>query len=288
MKRRTIRGDGVDLAAWGSGPPGAPPIVLVHGYPDTHEVWIDVAAQLSPRFRVVLFDVRGAGESSAPSDRGDYRMEKLTADLAAVAREIGAGKKVHLVGHDWGGIQAWDAISDPEISRLFASFTTISGPYLDHIGTLLRSPPPGGVGKMARQAAKSWYVYAIHVPGLMPLAWRKKLLNIWPDYVRESESLPSQPRISQTLYDDAVHGMELYRANIFQRILRPRPRPVNIPVQFIVPTEDRYVTPYLSEGLERLVPDLRRKVVPGGHWIMRREPQRVAGWITELIDEVEK
>jgi pimeloyl-ACP methyl ester carboxylesterase len=53
----------VRLAVYVSGPREAPPLVLVHGYPDSAAVWEPVRAQLDGRYRVITYDVRGAGAS---------------------------------------------------------------------------------------------------------------------------------------------------------------------------------------------------------------------------------
>ena len=82
-------------------------MVLVHGYPDSKEVWSEVAARLADRFHVVLYDVRGHGRSTAPQPlRGGFTLEKLTDDFLAVADAVSPDRPVHLVGHDWGSVQA--------------------------------------------------------------------------------------------------------------------------------------------------------------------------------------
>src|SRR5438067_11741555 len=61
---------------------GRPAVVLLHGYPDSKEVWSPVAELLAERFHVVLYDVRGHGRSSAPSPlKGGFTLEKLTEDF---------------------------------------------------------------------------------------------------------------------------------------------------------------------------------------------------------------
>src|SRR5690606_38075665 len=130
---------GLRLAVYVQGRADGPTIVLVHGYPDDHTVWDGVAESLAQRFRVVRYDVRGHGESAAPRGRDGYRMPHLVADLAAVVRAVSPDRPVHLVGHDWGSIQAWAAVRDPAHWGLFASYTTISGPDLAHVSAWLRS-----------------------------------------------------------------------------------------------------------------------------------------------------
>src|SRR5436190_1731064 len=82
-RRSTVAGDGVTLAAW-AGSTDGPPVLFVHGYPDTHRVWDPVIDRLDDRFHCLSYDVRGAGESDAPTDRDAYRLTHLRSDLVAV------------------------------------------------------------------------------------------------------------------------------------------------------------------------------------------------------------
>ncbi len=145
----SVEAGDVRLAVYVSGPHDAPPVVLVHGYPDSAAVWEPVRAQLDARYRVISYDVRGAGASDAPASRAAYRLERLAADLAAVADAPGGARPFHLVGHDWGSIQSWEAVTDPAFRGRIASYTSISGPCLDHASFGLRG---GGAGPIMRNS----------------------------------------------------------------------------------------------------------------------------------------
>lgn len=97
--------NGVRLHARVGGRPDAPPLLLVHGFPQTHAMWHRVAQVLAPRFRLVLPDLRGYGDSEAPAgaaDHANYSKRTLAADLAALMQQLGhAGYFV--AGHDRGG-----------------------------------------------------------------------------------------------------------------------------------------------------------------------------------------
>jgi pimeloyl-ACP methyl ester carboxylesterase len=106
-RERWVRTNGVELCVAELGDPRQPTVVLVHGYPDSKEVWSRVARRLAGRFHVVLYDVRGHGRSTAPLPlRGGFTLEKLTDDFLAVADAVSPGRPVHLVGHDWGSVQS--------------------------------------------------------------------------------------------------------------------------------------------------------------------------------------
>ena len=81
------------------------------GSPTTARVWDHVVDDLERDHRVATYDVRGAGESTAPSSRSGYRMSRLVDDLVAVLDDVAPdGQAVHLVGHDWGSVQLWAAV----------------------------------------------------------------------------------------------------------------------------------------------------------------------------------
>ncbi|MEV5570448.1 SDR family oxidoreductase [Spirillospora sp. NPDC052269] len=142
MRDHRVRSGDVELAVRERGEGHRPTVVLVHGYPDTGAVWDEVAEALSERFRVVTYDVRGAGASTAPEDPNDYRVETLLGDLVAVLDAVGGEAPVHLVGHDWGSVQCWPAVTDGPDGEPFrgriASFTSISGPDWRHVAAWAR------------------------------------------------------------------------------------------------------------------------------------------------------
>src|SRR5262245_60883825 len=99
MKSQVISTDGVRLRLHESGPAQAPTVLCVHGYPDDHTLWDDVAADLATRYRVVSYDVRGAGESDAPRRRSAYRLDQLAEDLVTVIDAVSPQRPVHLLAH---------------------------------------------------------------------------------------------------------------------------------------------------------------------------------------------
>ncbi len=92
-----------------------PLVVMIHGFPDFWYSWRDQMAGLMDRFQVVAIDQRGYNLSSQPEGVGAYDMSLLVSDVAAVVRHLGA-EKATIVGHDWGGVVAWNvAFSHPEM-----------------------------------------------------------------------------------------------------------------------------------------------------------------------------
>ena len=101
---RRVTNGSVSLAVFEQGKADGETIVLVHGWPDTHELWNRIVPLLADDFRVVSYDSRGAGESTIPSRVQDYQLSALAGDLFAVIDAVSPGKPVHVLAHDWGSV----------------------------------------------------------------------------------------------------------------------------------------------------------------------------------------
>ncbi|MFC0038413.1 SDR family oxidoreductase [Actinomadura rayongensis] len=274
VRSRTVRGDGVDLAVFERG--AGPAVLLVHGYPDTHQVWDAVAERLAERYRVISYDVRGAGASGRPRRTAAYRFEHLMADMRAVLDAVSPGEPVHLVGHDWGSIQCWEAACT--MPERFASYTSISGPSLDHVGHWTRRFHPRA---SVRQTLHSWYIGFFQSPLLPELAWRSGVAGRLITRLEHGD-----PDFAATLPHDGAAGVRLYRANIPSRLLRPRDRRTDLPVQIVIPEDDNYVTPALAEAARPFVPNLWIRRVKGRHWIPSARPDLIARLVGEHVEQV--
>jgi len=275
--------DGVRLSVRVSGREDGPTVVLVHGYPDNSSMWDGVAAELGVKHRIVTYDVRGAGQSDKPSGRASYRLDQLADDLHVVVDEVQPQGRVHLLAHDWGSIQTWHAVTGDDLRGRIASYTSISGPSLDHAGAWFRAqlthPTPHRLKNALAQFLHSWYILAFQLPLLPELLWRTGLMR---RQIRRMEPAAAVPETA-----DGVHGLKLYRANMFTRLSRPAPRPADVPVQVLAPIGDNYATVPLQTEIERWVPDLRVRRVTGSHWITREKPKVVADAVAELVEYVE-
>ncbi len=99
-----VSGDGVKIhyATLGTGPL----VVMIHGFPDFWYSWRHAMAALSETFQVVAIDQRGYNLSDKPKGVEHYDMRLLVGDVAAVIRHLKRDKAT-IVGHDWGGMVAW-------------------------------------------------------------------------------------------------------------------------------------------------------------------------------------
>lgn len=274
--------DGTRIAVFESGPIDGPVLIAVHGYPDNHTVWNGVAAVLADRYRVVQYDVRGAGESDKPSRRRDYLMARLVEDFRAVADDVSPSAPVHLVAHDWGSIQSWAAVTDPSTRDRVASYTSVSGPHLDYVGAWMRdrSHPRESL----RQLAHSWYIAAFQIPLLPDRIVQLKAVERALERV-ESKGSPGgvtqQPLVRSTA--DKVNGIKLYRANMPRVLARPRQVPTTVPVQVLAPIDDNYVSvPLATQAPSGWVEDLSVVEIAGSHWVVSESPERIAAYVDEF------
>jgi pimeloyl-ACP methyl ester carboxylesterase len=281
----------VSLEVTTAGDATRPPIVLVHGYPDTKDVWRPVIECLAADFHVIAYDVRGAGGSTAPRGPAPYDLSRLAQDFHCVCAELAPGRAVHLVGHDWGGIQGWEFVTAPTFAGRIASFTTIAGPALGHALHATRSAlRRGQVMQLLDRIRRSWYILPLCLPGGPTIAWRVLLGGgRWRRLMAAADRVPVDDAYpAPTIVADALHGANLYRRNIPRRLLRPTALGrAHAPVQIVIPTHDRFISPSYYDAADRIAPGVRRRTVDSSHWAPRAEPALIAEWIAEFAREHE-
>ena len=259
------RGD-VDLAVFEAGDPDAPSVVMVHGWPDTHRVWLPVAEHLASVLHVVVYDTRGQGASRTDAPDQAFALPHLAADLLAVIDEVCPSRPVHLVGHDWGSVQGWEAVCEPGAERMIASFTSMSGPNLDHVAAWLRNslrrPSPARLAGVVAQAASSAYVPFL----VSPLA----------------------PPVLGALGDrDMVSGLRYYRGNALRVARPPRERRARVPVLQLALTRDPAIRLVALEASDPWCDHLERRRLPLGHSAPVAAPDVVAAEVLGFIQSVE-
>lgn len=285
-----VRNGDIELAVYTWGPAGKKPtVVLVHGYPDSAHIWQSTAEILARDFHVVAYDVRGCGQSSIPKAVKDFEITLLMRDLEAVLDAVSPKKSVHLVAHDWGSIQCWEAVTTAPLQHRIASYHSISGPSLDHIGFWMRDRlGSGSVSKIAQvmnQLRRSWYMGFFQIPGVESSIWQTMGEKAWPKLMRFMDG--TQAEMSATQIKDGSNGINLYRANIFQRIFNPQQRHTEVPVQLIVPTQDPFANPDIYNDLPRWASKLWRRDIAAGHWVPLSHPALIAQHIAEFVRFVE-
>jgi pimeloyl-ACP methyl ester carboxylesterase len=123
----TLPARGLEFDALAAGPPGAPLVLFLHGFPEFATSWRgQLAAVAAAGYRAVAVDQRGYSPGARPADPADYAVAELAADVIAFADALGADR-FHLVAHDWGGVVAWP-VAALHAERV-ASLVVLSTPH---------------------------------------------------------------------------------------------------------------------------------------------------------------
>ena len=152
--RRISLSTGVTLNVALAGDPASPAVILLHGFPESHRTWREVAPRLQDCFHLIMPDQRGFAGSDLPQDADAYRTDLLVDEIFALADALGI-EEFALVGHDWGGAITWAAAlrNDPRLTRL----------------AIVNAPHPVVFQKSlienADQRAASQYITAFLAPG---------------------------------------------------------------------------------------------------------------------------
>ena len=146
---------GITLNVVTIGPAAAPPVLLLHGFPESHRTWTAVAERLGEKFRLIIPDLRGFGASDRPPDIAAYATDRLIGDIFELADALSIDRFA-LVGHDWGGAIAWAAAlrGDSRIERL----GIVNSPHPAIFQRSLIDHPA--------QRAASQYINAFRDPGM--------------------------------------------------------------------------------------------------------------------------
>lgn len=306
--------DGVTLAVhrYTEIDPARPTLLAVHGYPDNHHVWDGVAEALADggytaggdtagaytagsytagSYNMVAFDVRGAGDSTEPAHRDGYRFPQLIADIGAVIDHLGVDK-VHLLGHDWGSIQGWAAVTDPALMPRIASYTSISGPHLEYAGKFLRSArTPAGLAAVGKQLLASGYIGFFLTPRVPEAVFGSRFGDRIIDTLDRIGRTSTRTRRAPAFRTkrDFTNGLNLYRANMPAPMVSPPAElpPTTVPVQVLVPRMDIFVTPALQRFTGAIAEGGRVVPIEGGHWVVTARPDVIAALTAEWIDRAE-
>jgi pimeloyl-ACP methyl ester carboxylesterase len=160
--RRVPLSTGVTLNVALDGPEDGAPVILLHGFPESHRTWRGIAPPLSERFRLIMPDQRGFAASDRPLEVDAYRTAVLVDDIFALAEALSL-RSFALVGHDWGGAVAWAAAmrGDPRLARL----AIVNSPHPFIFQKCLIEDPD--------QRSASQYINAFRAPGFEKLVESK-------------------------------------------------------------------------------------------------------------------
>ena len=283
---------GVTLAVQLGGDREADPIVLLHGFPESHRTWRAIATDLARDHFVVAPDQRGFAGSDKPADVQAYIPDRIIEDLVALADTLGL-KRFTLVGHDWGGAIAWlAALRHPDrLSRL----VIVNAPHpLVFQKSVVEDPA---------QRAGSQYIRAFRNP-LMEKGIEAMGLETFFDKTFGSHAdlslIPDEER--QAYLDDwrqpgALTSMlNWYRASQIavpeigeaasapDWTKLPFPR-ITVPTLVVWGMKDKALLPVQLDGLEDLVDQIKVvRVEEAGHFLPWERPEPLIAAIREFLE----
>ncbi|MFB8276049.1 SDR family oxidoreductase [Nocardia colli] len=291
-EKHVVRNGEVDLAVYEQGNPDGPTVLLLHGWPDSHHLWDNVVPELTDRFRVLSVDNRGHGESSNPPGTAAISTTTLAADYVAVIEALGGGAPVHVLAHDWGSVATWEVVCRPDSARLVASFTSVSGPSIAHVGKWARSrlarPTPRNIALPLAQLGSFAYSTFLALPGLPKAAIKVGMSEqLWRSALSAAEGAPPEDiHLAPTFKQDMANGLRIYRSTWAANPLRARDEYTTVPTQIIIGTRDPAVRQSSYADEDQWADQVWLRVVKGGHWLPFSHPQLLAAATIELIDSV--
>lgn len=282
---------GVTLNVALAGDPTNPPVILLHGFPESHRTWRHQIPALASRYFVIAPDQRGYAGSSKPGAVESYAAEKIAADLFALSDAL-AIDRFTLVGHDWGGAIAWmAALREPRrVTRL----------------AILNAPHPQVFQRKLfddiGQRRASQYIRFFRETDLdrQPdkTALEQFLLSLFGEHLQVTVP-PEEQAIYLRQWSEPgtlTAMLNWYRATqiVVPAMDEEPPRPSWIDGPFPLqpqPTlvlwgmRDRGLLPCLLDGLETLIPDYTLvQIREGGHFIPWEAPEAVNAALLEWLD----
>jgi pimeloyl-ACP methyl ester carboxylesterase len=282
---------GVTLNVALAGDRARPPVILLHGFPESHRTWREIAPRLQDKFFLLMPDQRGFAGSDLPQDVEDYKTDLLVDDIFALADAL-AIERFALVGHDWGGAIAWGAAlrNDPRLTRL----------------AIVNAPHPVIFQKSLiedeEQRAASQYINVFRVPGFEKMVEAKGFDWFFDtSFARHVDTLQiSEEERRQYVADWSQPGafnamLNWYRGSkvivpppsvtvpLPDLLLRAFPK-IKIPTLVIWGMQDKALLPLQLCGLEELVDDLAIERLPdAGHFAPWEAGEEVAALLETFL-----
>jgi len=281
---------GVALHVAIAGDPANPPVVLLHGFPESHRTWRNQIPALARDHYVIAPDQRGFGHSSKPEGVENYTPDKPVGDLLALADHLGIGPFT-LIGHDWGGAIAWmAALQNPQrIARLII----VNAPHPLVFQRSLFDDPA--------QREASQYMTAFRNPDFEQFVERIGLETFFDQsFAKYTDAALLEPEKPAYLDEWSPPGALTAMLNWYRgsAVLVPAPGetperpvwldapfpPVTQPTLVIWAMKDTALLPVQLDGLGGYVPDLTVvKVADAGHFVPWEKPELVTEAILEWL-----
>jgi pimeloyl-ACP methyl ester carboxylesterase len=242
-----------------------PPVLLLHGFPDSSAVWRDqIPPLVAAGHRVIAPDLRGFGESDRPDGVEAYRMEVLINDVLGILAASGV-QRVGVAGHDWGASLAWAlAAAAPQV--------------VERLAVLSVGHPAGFFTDQIRQRELSWYTLFFQFTGIAEAALRRDNWTLFRLLLRGAGDIDRY--ITDLERPGALTaGLNWYRANASAEAfgqLNPQPLPpVSCPVLGVWSDRDNYLgETQMLESAKHVTGTWQYERIEGAnHWISLSAPE---------------
>lgn len=279
VTEQRVATNGVELNVATAGPedPGTRTALLLHGFPESWQIWRhQIGALAEAGLRVIAPDLRGFGQSDRPAEVDAYRMPVLVADVAGLLDHFEAAQAV-VVGHDWGAGLAWQvAFRIPDrVERL----AVIS---VGHGGA--------SIAAGLRQRQLSWYMLWFLFPDVaerqLPADdWR--FFREWAWDGRDTEECRRQ--IADLSRPGALTAaLNWYRANIspdrYAATVAPDGPLVSCPTLGVWSTGDTFLGEEQLTGSERFVTGgWRYERLEASHWVPTDVPEQLSALLVDFL-----
>ncbi|WP_299409506.1 alpha/beta fold hydrolase [uncultured Roseobacter sp.] len=279
-----VNGQRICYAKAGSGPP----LLLLHGFPQTHVLWRQVGAPLSERYTVIAPDLRGYGASSKPDGTENYAFRHMAQDQMALMKHLGFAR-FHVAGHDRGGRVAHRLALD-------APKAMLSLTVMDIVPTHLL------LDQLSRQVATAYYHWFFLA---QPAPFPETMIGHDPDRYYEScllgwgaAKLSDFETEALSAYrdawrdPDAIRGMCAdYRAALhydFDLDAQDLNRTVTCPALVLYGADGAMARAYdVPATWQDRLADMRAQAIPGGHFFVDQSPAETARALQIFIDGIE-
>ncbi len=267
----------VNVATAGDGPP----VVLLHGFPDSWRLWRhQIDALAASGHRVIAPDLRGFGESDRPSGVAAYAIDLLIGDVVSVYADAGV-ERAALVGHDWGAALAWQiAMRRPDLVDRLAVLS------VGHFGAM------AGAGLAQRRL--SWYMLWFQFPGVAEEVFPRHDWRFYREWASGDVPAGENPEVERHIAGLSRPGaltaaLNWYRANIRPETyvltdLPPAPR-VGCPTMGVWSTGDAFLTEaQMRESGAFVDGPWRYERVEGDHWFPASNARRLNELLVDFLE----
>ena len=315
---RYIKVNGIRMRVAEAGNSG-PLVLLAHGWPESWYSWRHQLKYLSDSgYRVVAPDMRGYGDTDAPSEVDDYNIEKVAADMIGILDYLGEEKAV-MVGHDWGAIVAWQTVQfyPDRFDGLIAMSVPFAGrqerspmvewkeTFGDNFYYILYHNEPNGVAELEYDSNPRELLSRLYLSPRSPrdppvITDPSSSAGGWIGRLGAPKSLPSWLSASDLNYFVSEFERAGFRGgvNYYRNFHRNwelteslKDARIDIPTLFIAGERDVVIggasEARLRGAMSRVVNDLREVIlVPEvGHWVQQEAPDVVNQAMSDFLTD---